>query len=143
MINPWRILRALDHIELRWHDDGPMGETLFEDDAISIRRGLTWEERRCTVLHECVHVERGPVPAGLYDREELRVQKITAARMLPSVLAIAEAYAWAQGDDVGAASELGVDVDVLRTRMTYMTSLEDRAYLARRFEEDREWCGFG
>lgn len=135
MIHPWRRLRALAHITLEWHDDGPMGETDFEAGTISIRRGLTWEERRCTVLHEVLHVERGPVTAGLADREELRVRKETARLMLPSVKAIGDAYAWAQGDDQAAAVELGVDVDVLRTRMKYMTHPTERGYLARRFDE--------
>jgi len=136
MIHPWRRLRALTDVTLLWHDDGPMGETDFEAGTISIRRGLTWEERRCTVLHEVLHVERGPVPGGLADREELRVQKETARLMLPSVKAIGDAYAWAQGDDEGAAAELGVDVDVLRTRMRYMTHPTERGYLARRFDQD-------
>lgn len=136
MIHPWRRLRALSHIRLVWHDGGPMGETDFGAMTISLRRGLTWEERRCTVLHECLHVERGPVPMGLMPREELRVRKETARLMLPDVQAIGDAYAWAQGDDEAAAHELGVDVDVLRTRMRYMTHPAERGYLARRFADD-------
>lgn len=136
MIHPWRRLRALSDITLLWHDDGPMGETDFEANTISIRRGMTYEERRCTVLHEVLHVERGPVTMGMADREELRVRKETAQLMLPSVKAIGDAYAWAQGDDEAAAVELGVDVDVLRTRMTYMNHPTERGYLARRFDED-------
>lgn len=139
MVHPWRRLRALTHIELLWHEGGLMGETDFDAGTISLRRGMSWEERRCTLLHECLHVERGPVPAGLYDREELRVRKETAELMLPNVRAIGDAYAWAQGDDEGAATELGVDVDVLRTRMRYMTHPAERAYLARRFRDDEEW----
>lgn len=113
-----------------------MGETDFEAGTISLRRGMTWEERRCTVLHEVIHVERGPVPMGLAAMEELRVEKMTARQMLPSVRKIGDAYAWAAGDDEGAARELGVDVHVLRTRMKYMTHPAERGYLARRFEED-------
>jgi hypothetical protein len=138
MIHPWRRLRALTDVTLLWHDDGPMGETDFEANTISIRRGMTYEERRCTVLHEVLHVERGPVTMGMVGREELLVQKETARLMLPSVKAIGDAYAWAQGDDEGAAAELGVDVEVLRTRMKYMTHPTERGYLARRFEEDGE-----
>lgn len=138
-IHPWRRLRALSHITLLWHDDGPMGETDFEAGTISIRRGMSYEERRSTVLHECLHVERGPVPMGLAEREELLVEKATAREMLPSVKDIGDAYAWAQGDEYGAALELGVDVGVLRTRMKYMTHPAERAYLARRFDEgDRD-----
>lgn len=136
MMHPWRRLRALADVTLLWHDEGPMGETDFEAGTISIRRNLTWEERRCTVLHECLHVERGPVLVSLAEREELRVQKETARLLLPSIKAIGDAYAWSQGDDAGAAIELGVDVDVLRTRMRFMTHPSERGYLARRFNED-------
>lgn len=137
MTHPWRRLRALN-VTLLWHDEGPMGETDFEAGTVSIRRNLTWEERRCTVLHECLHVERGPVLMSLADREELRVQKETARLLLPSIKAIGDAYAWSQGDDEGAALELGVDLDVLRTRMKYLTHPAERAYLARRFSEHHE-----
>lgn len=137
-INPWRRLRALADFELVWHVGGPMGETDFEEKTISIRRGLSWEERRCTVMHETIHVERGPVVGGHYDQEELRVRKETAVQMLPRIKDIADAYAWAQGDDEGAALELGVDVDVLRTRMKYMSHPAERAYLARRFADQEE-----
>lgn len=113
-----------------------MGETDFEAGVISLRRGMTYEERRSTVLHECIHVERGPAPITFAEREELLVEKQTACELLPHVKAIAEAFAWAQGDIVGAAYELGVDVDVLRTRMKYMTHPAERAYLARRFAEE-------
>lgn len=135
LIHPWRRLRALTHITLLWHDEGPMGETDFEAGTISLRKGLTYEERRCTVLHECLHVERGPVPMGLAAREELVVEKATARLLLPSVKAIGDAYAWAQGVDADAALELGVDVGILRTRMKYMTHPAERAYLAKRFDE--------
>lgn len=134
--NPWRRLRALTHVELLWHDGGPMGKANFRDSTISLQRGMTYEERRCTVLHEVIHIERGAVPMGLASKEELLVEKQTARELLPSVKAIAEAYAWAQGDTEGAAYELGVDVDVLRTRMKYMTHPAERAYLARRFSEE-------
>lgn len=138
MFNPWRRLRALTNFELEWHDGGLMGETDHVGRKISLRRGLTWEQRRCTILHECLHAERGPVPGGLVDREELRVRKETARIMLPDPRAIGDAYAWAQGDDEGAASELGVDVDVLRTRLKYAHPAE-RGYFARRFQDHKEW----
>lgn len=136
MIHPWRRLRDLSHIRLLWHDEGPMGETDFEAGTISLRRGMSYEERRCTVLHECIHVERGPVPMGLAQREELLVEKHTAQLMLPNVKDIADAYAWSQGNDYGAALELGVDVGVLWTRMKYMNHPTERAYLAKRFDPD-------
>lgn len=139
MIHPWRRLRALAHVTLLWHDDGPMGLTNFPAQTISIRRGLDQAQRRSTVLHECLHAERGPVPMGLAAKEEVAVRKLAAQLLLPDVRAIGDALAWAQGDVVAAADELWVDVDILRDRLKYMTHPAERGYLARRFEQDQEW----
>lgn len=119
---------------LLWHDDGPMGETDFEDNTISLRRGMTWAERRTTVLHECLHVERGPVLMSMVDREELRVEKETARLLLPDVHPIGDALAW--GHDLAeAADELGVDVHLLEVRLQYLHPAE-RGWLKQRLEDE-------
>lgn len=139
MIHPWRRLRVHSEVTLEWHDDGDMGCTDFVRRTISLRRGLTWAERRCTILHEVLHWERGWVPMGLAAKEETQVRKETAVLMLPSVKLIGDAYEWACGDDEAAADELGVDVEVLRDRMRWMSHPGERGYLARRFNERQEW----
>lgn len=133
VINPWRLLRDLAHIELRWHEGGPMGRTFHAEQVISLRRGMTWEERRCTVQHELLHVERGPQPRGLRAKDEETVRRETARLMLPDVKVVAEALAWAHNLDE-AAEELGVDTYVLRKRLRHLHPAE-RAWLHRRFEE--------
>lgn len=133
-IHPWRRLRALgDQVELLWHDGGLMGETDFDDGTISIRRGMTQAERRSTCMHEVLHVERGPVPMGLVDREEYRVRKESARLLLPNIKVVGEAIAWAYDLDE-AAEELWVDVGTLRVRLDHLHPAE-RAYLKRRLEE--------
>lgn len=138
MIHPWRRLRALTHFQLKWHDGGLMGETDYQASTISLRRGMTQAQRRSTVMHECLHAERGPVPMGLADREELRVRKHTAQLLLPDVRVIADAMAWAQGDMEAAADELWVDAGILRDRLRFMAHPAERAYLAKRFADDDE-----
>jgi len=134
VIHPWRRLRALAHIELHWHDDGPMGETDHEDGTISIRRGMTQAERRCTVLHELLHVERGTSLEGvLHAREERIVRKLTAREMLPDIDAVGDAMAWAHLDIEAAADELWVDVGVLRDRLRHLHPAE-RHRLTRRLD---------
>lgn len=134
MIHPWHRLRALQGWELRWHrpeDDPDAGFTLFDEKVISLRSNLTWEERRCTVLHECLHAERGPTLVGvLAEREELRVRRETARLLLPSVAEVAEALAWAHSVDE-AAVELLVDVGVLLDRLRWLDATE-RAVLGAR-----------
>lgn len=132
--HPWRRLRELAHVTLQWHDGGPMGLTTHSTATISIRRGLTWAERRCTVQHELLHLEGGPVPHGLRDKEEEWVRRETAARMIPEIRRVGDAIAWALSADE-AADELGVDVAVLRYRLRHMSPME-RAWLHARLEHD-------
>lgn len=132
--NPWKILRELVHVELRWHDDGPMGQTIHSEQAISLRRGMTWEERRCTVQHEVLHLLRGPQPRGLRAKDEERVRRRTAELMIPDIRPVGDAIAWALSEEE-AAAELGVDVYVLRYRLKHMSPME-RAWLRHRLELD-------
>jgi len=135
-INPWRRLRALAHIRLLWHDGGDPGVTDFDACTISLRRGMNQAERRSTIMHEVLHVERGPVPVGLADREELRVCRIAAQQLLPDVRLIGDAMEWAQGDLHAAAEELWVDEETLYVRLRYMTHPAERAYMKRRLQEE-------
>lgn len=134
MIHPWHRLRALQGWELRWHraeDDPDPGFTLFEEKVISLRSNLTWEERRCTVLHECLHAERGPTLVGvLAEREELRVRRETARLLLPSIVEVADALAWAHSVDE-AAVELLVDAGVLLDRLRWLEPAEHALLSAR------------
>ncbi len=134
VIHPWRRLRALRGWELRWHrpeDDPDPGFTLFDEKVISLRSNLTWEERRCTILHECIHAERGPTLVGVLGaREELRVRRETARLLLPAIEDVAEALAWASSVDE-AAVELLVDVGVLLDRLRWLAPAEQEQLHAR------------
>lgn len=137
VIHPWRRLRELTDWTLRWHepgDDRRMGYTKHSTRIISLRSDLTWAERRSTVLHECLHAERGPSNSGvLHEREELRVRRETARLLLDDIKAVGEALAWALSTEE-AADELHVDVGVLRDRLRWLHPAE-RHYLRRRLEE--------
>lgn len=134
MLHPWRRLRDLAHVRLLWHDGGPKGITNFANQTISLRRGMTQAERRSTVLHECLHVERGPVLSTLAAREELRVEKETARLLLADLERLGDALAWAH-DLAEAADELWVDEQLLRCRLNHLHPAE-RGYLKRRLAED-------
>lgn len=126
-INPWRLLAKLEEWELRWHDGGVMGRTLHSENAITMRRGMTWAERRCTIRHELLHVERGPMPRGLKAKDEELVRRETAQLMIPDIEPVGDALAWSLSLEE-AADELGVDIYVLRYRLKHMSPL-DRAWL--------------
>lgn len=133
MIHPWRRLRDLAHVRLLWHDGGPKGVTNFAAQTISLRRGMTQAERRSTILHECLHVERGPVLTTLAAREELRVERETARLLLPDIEAVADAMIWAR-NLAEAADDLWVDEQLLRCRLTHLHPAE-RGYLHRRMDD--------
>lgn len=132
--HPWRRLREAAHITLTWHDDGPMGLATHSTATISLRRGLTWAQRRCTLQHELIHVERGPVPRGLQEKDEEYVRRQTALRMVPDIRRVGDALAWALSAEE-AADELGVDIPVLTYRLRHMSPME-KAWLHARLDRD-------
>lgn len=138
--HPWRRLRSLSHITLLWHDrdhDEAYGITDFAADTISLRSDLDQAGRRSTLLHECLHVERGPALAGvLAAREELRVRREAARILLPNIRAVGEALAWAHTLEE-AAGELWVDVDTLRDRLDFLHPAELH-YLRARLDDGQD-----
>lgn len=134
--HPWRVFRRLAHVRLRWADlpPGIWGRTDFMHSTVTIARGLTQAERRCTIAHETQHVLRGPVPAHRQAHEEREVDRAAARLLLPDVRAIGEALAWSQLRIAEAADELWVDEPTLRTRLDALHPAE-RAYLRRRLDE--------
>lgn len=130
VIHPWRLLHEAEHVMLEWHDGGPMGRAHYATDTISIRRGLTWAQRRCTVVHELLHLRRGAPARGWTAQDEHRVRRETARILIPDVHALGEALAWSS-DEHEAADELGVDVPVLQCRLRHLHPAE-RGYLSER-----------
>lgn len=131
--HPWRRLRELAHVELRWHEGGKMGRADHADQAVSLRLDMTYAERRCTLLHELLHLDNGPQPRGLKAKEEESVRRRTARIMLPDIRVVGEALAWAH-TPMEAADELGVDFYVLRNRLRHLHPSE-RHYLERRLAD--------
>ncbi|WP_091125510.1 hypothetical protein [Nocardioides terrae] len=130
--DPWRRLQEQPHVRLVSHEGGAMGWADHVRQTVSLRAGMTWAERRCTLLHELLHLDRGPQPPGLRAKDEEAVRRQTARELLPDVRAIGEALAWAPCLSE-AAEELGVDVFVLRKRLRHLGTSE-RSYLSRRLD---------
>lgn len=86
---------------------------------IVINARLSLVEERCTLTHEIIHAERGPVPAHHAAREE-RIVDAEAARRLIPLDALLEAVRWACCP-AEAAETLGVDVPTLLTRLATLT----------------------
>ncbi|WP_210650792.1 hypothetical protein [Nocardioides sp. SYSU D00065] len=133
MIHPWRLLHEAEHVLLDWHDGGPMGRAHYATDTISLRRGMSWAPRRCTVVHELLHLRRGVPAHGWTAQDEQRVRRDSARMLLPDIHTIGEALAWAL-DEHEAADELGVDVPTLTNRLQHLHPSE-RGYLKMRLEK--------
>jgi hypothetical protein len=98
--------------------------------VIALRAGTTAAQRRCTLAHEIVHLERGLRDCGLWAAREERQVHAEAARRLIRAEDLAAAIRNLGGaDDVGAlAQALDVDLETLRLRLVLLSPAE-RAYI--------------
>ncbi|HWC20841.1 MAG TPA: ImmA/IrrE family metallo-endopeptidase [Flexivirga sp.] len=92
--------------------------------VVQIANDLDYAERRCALMHELVHDERG-VPHKHDPAEELAVER-EAARRLISVDDLIDVARWALSTEE-AAYELGVTEDMLLCRLSSMTHPVERA----------------
>ena len=127
--HPWRALRALTHIDQVWRDlgDDQLGHYDHRCHRVTLNTGLTQVERRCTLTHELVHAERGPVAASHREREEVIVEGLAARRLIP-LDALVDAMLWSL-DESELADELWVDVPTVTARLAGLTDAE-RAHVA-------------
>ena len=97
---------------------------LTVDRHIWLCRRLDQVRRRCTLTHEIVHLERGPVPTDPvgHAREERLVEQL-AARRLITIDALADGLAWTR-DLHQLAEHLWVDVPTLQARMGSLDPIE-------------------
>lgn len=86
--------------------------------------GLTQAERRCSLTHELVHRERGPVPREpvAAAREEKIVDEI-ACRRLITISALVDGLRWTT-EPHDLAEHLWVDTATLHTRLSTLDPIE-------------------
>ena len=120
--HPWRRLRDAAHVTLKWHNEGPMGWCKHSTQEVSIRTNLTQTERRSTLAHELVHLERGPAILG-YEEQEERIVAEEAARWLIPLEKLADGLVWAF-DDEELADLLWVDLETVQIRLVTLTAEE-------------------
>ncbi|MFH5209218.1 hypothetical protein ACHIPZ_13590 [Antrihabitans sp. NCIMB 15449] len=130
--HPWRALR----------DDHPRMDVAFphidvvgcygrrNGSRIEIESTSNQAERRCTLTHEIIHVERGPVPKHPYfgPQEERIVRRLTAERLI-ELEPLVDALAWNRWQvDADTAGDLWVDLPTLVTRVKNLTE-DERRYI--------------
>jgi len=81
MWHPWRRLRELPHIDVTWCElDNRYGETDVTTGSIRLQVGMTQAERRSTLTHELIHLERGRCSPEHDHKEEAAVDRLAAKR---------------------------------------------------------------
>jgi hypothetical protein len=135
--DPWQALSGFERARVVFDDLPPRlrGEVEFATQTITLQRWLDPAELRCTLAHELVHLERGPVMMFHAPREEQAVAAI-AARRLVDIDDLAEALRWSR-DEHAVADDLNVDVRTIRVRLRSLTAAE-RSFLCERVSGDAE-----
>jgi hypothetical protein len=94
--------------------------------VIALRSGTSAAQRRCTLAHELVHLERGVTDCGPWNAREERQVHAEAARRLISIGALAGAIRELGGDhDLAALAHLlDVDRQTATLRMQLLSGAE-------------------
>lgn len=130
--HPWRELRGRPEIDVQWAALPLDVSALVEGTSITIDSRLTQVQRRCSLLHELLHVERG-VPHGVDEREESLVEQEVARRLVP-LEQLVDALRWSRHPRE-VADHCWVTVDVILTRAEHLHPSE-RHYLRRALADD-------
>lgn len=122
MWHPWRALREASEIELIWAEnlpDGILGATNGKQIWLSLKQLQV--ERRCTLTHELVHIERGHDGC-----QPVAVEKQVCAEAARRLITIDQLRAWLPWalSMEELADCLWVDEDTLKTRMENLTAEE-------------------
>lgn len=130
--DPWRDVR-LNWPQVRVVIERMTGDLLGEardgGRVIALRAGTSAAQRRCTLAHEIVHLERGLRDCGpwLY-REEQAVHRTAACRLITVADLVAAIRELGGADDHAAlAQALEVDSETLSVRLAALDRDERRA----------------
>lgn len=121
--NPWRAVARRSDVTVVFDDpgDGNVGVVDLRTRTITLCPTLLQDERRSTLTHELVHLERGS-PCDPGDWEEREVARLAADRII-TLPALVEAVKWS--DHLAEqALELWVDEDTVRVRLRNLTDRE-------------------
>lgn len=128
--HPWRVLRTdWAHVEVKHTSDLPAGRRADTNgvDEIRMRDRLLQVERRCSLAHELIHLERGDT-GSCPPAVEAAVNREAARRLIPWEQLLT-AVRWAR-DEGELADELWVTMKVLRARAETLHA-DDLTALAR------------
>lgn len=126
--SPWGELAEMTDVRVEYADlQDDLGWWDPDRRVITLDRGQSQRERRCTLAHELEHVRRGDedtshVSPILAVRQEIAAT-VSAARRLIPIAALIAALLWSQ-DERELAQELHVDEDTVRIRLLSLSEQE-------------------
>lgn len=124
MFDPWKVLHALTHVTLIWAPlIGRYGMTNGRD-KIYLHPEQLQVERRCTLTHELVHLERRHTNA-CHSTVENAVRRETARRLV-TLDRLVDAYKWSRSLDE-VADECWVTRETLLDRLDHLQPYEAQA----------------
>lgn len=114
----YTVLRQCGKVTIRLADLGRhAGLTNFRTDEIAVDHRLDFPAFRGTLVHELIHLRRGPVPEHLAAAEEVAVRHETADVLLPALRYLSRhrdtALGWTDADTHLAALRAKVDCGVV------------------------------
>lgn len=125
MWHPWRWLRDQHpDIDVTYTclDAGRMGD--LQGKSVRLDNRLTQAERRCTLTHELVHIERRGIEHHDPDVEE-RLVDLESARRLITISQLIDAFRWFRHPElVDLADHLWVDEQTALCRMEHLDPVE-------------------
>ncbi len=130
MYNPWAELGRLTEWRLVFAPlkGDRFGATNFTRHLIVLDSALTTTQRRCSLAHELVHVERGPIAhIPVLDEREEAVVRAIAARRLIAIGDLEDAVRWGGGTSE-VCERLWVTRTALEERLSHLRPAE-RAHL--------------
>jgi hypothetical protein len=126
MFHPWLNLRALPHITVHWLPlDGDIQAVTDGHATICMDPRLLQVERRCSLTHELVHIERGHT-GPCNPKIERQVRRETARRLV-TITDLIDALKWSRSVPE-LADELWVTVGVLMDRIDSLSAHERQLF---------------
>jgi hypothetical protein len=96
--------------------------------VITLRADSSAAQRRCTLTHELIHLERGVSECGPWaEREERLIEAEVARRLVPLVDLVAALRCVGGEDQRALAATLDVDMQTLRARLGELSDAEREA----------------
>lgn len=126
LFDPWQLLRTLPHITLVWADLNSKSALTNGTDTVWLDRQLLQVERRCSLTHELIHIERGHTSCPP-NAAELEVRVETARRLIP-MSELIEHKRWSRSVEE-LADCLFVTPHVLLDRIGYLSDSERAEFL--------------